>query len=204
MMPDQLNFAFAFVGEKFERHPEHKQQYGFREKYSHTKRVFSWVNKLIEHEQANADVLRMAAIFHDVGYIVSGNEHPKHSAFICAEYLTENGFEEDFKNQVVYCIENHGNKEFLNDSESSMELILLIEADCLDEDGAMSVLRDAISEGLSGDTSYDKTYKRLLERRIVRQPSDFFCVTETAKKIWIEKQRLYFDFIGSLKIDLDE
>jgi len=199
-----LELADNYVKSMFDNHPEHATQYIFREKYSHTKRVFAWAKRLLKTEEADADILLYAAIFHDVGYIVSGTDHWKYSAEICKKYLSENGFERIFIEQVLECILNHDNKELLYDDKTSKEIILLIEADCLDESGAMSVLRDAISEGFSGNTRYNIVYKRLLERRIVRQPNDFFCVTETAKKIWQEKQKLYFDFISSLKIDLEE
>ena len=198
-----LELADNYVRSIFESHPEHLEQYGVREKYSHTKRVVAWAKRLLQTEKADADVLLYAAIFHDVGYAISPDEHPKCSMEICKKYLSENKFDDIFIKRVLECIINHGNKELLYDKKTKKEVILLIEADCLDESGAMSVLRDAISEGMSGNTNYNKTYKRLLERRIVRQPTDFFCVTETAKKIWQEKQKLYFDFIASLKIDLD-
>ena len=198
-----IELADSYVKSIFERYGEHIQQYGFREKYGHTKRVFAWAKRLLQTEQADCDVLLYAAIFHDVGYTVSSGEHPKYSAEICKKYLSENGFDEIFTERVVECILNHQNKELLYSDKTAKEIILLIEADCLDESGAMSILRDAISEGLSGSTSYNKIYKRLLERRIVLQPNDFFCVTESAKKIWVEKQKLYLDFIESLRIDLN-
>ena len=145
-----------------------------------------------------------AAIFHDVGYTISSNNHPEHSAEICEKYLFENGFDGVFIERVLDCILKHDSKELLNDEATSKEVILLIEADCLDESGAMSVLRDALSEGFIGDTSYNKTYKRLLDRGIMQPHNNFFCVTETAKKIWQEKKKLYLDFVESLKIDLTE
>ena len=200
----RLECANNYVKSMFEKHPEHSRQYGFREKYSHTKRVFAWAKRLLQTEQADRDILLYAAIFHDVGYVIASDAHWKHSAEICKKYLSENKFDEIFIESVIDCILNHDNKELLHDDKTSKELILLIEADCLDESGTMSILRDAVSEGLTGNTSYDKIYKRLLERRIVRQLNDFFCVTETAKTIWQERQKLYFDFMASLKIDLDE
>ena len=199
-----LELADNYVKSIFDSHPEHLRQYGFRDKYSHTKRVFGWAKKLLQTEKADNDILLYAAIFHDAGYALSSDEHPKRSAEICEKYLSENGFGGIFTERVVECVLNHQNKELLHRDNINKEVILLIEADCLDESGAMSILRDAISEGVSGNADYNKTYKRLLERRIVLQPNDFFCVTETAKKIWREKQKLYFDFIESLKIDLGE
>ena len=199
-----LDLADKYVKACFDNHPEHNKEYLFREKYSHTKRVFEWAKRLLQTEKADGDVLLYAAIFHDVGYTVSPAEHGKHSSEICKSYLSENGFDNEFIERVSECILNHDNKELLRGDNTSKEVILLIEADCLDESGAMSILRDALSEGFSGDTSYSKVYQRLLNRQIMRPVCDLFCVTETAKKIWLEKQKLYFSFIDSLKIDLGE
>ena len=205
-MGDSMNLELAdnYVKSCFDNYPEHEKEYIFREKYSHTKRVFAWAKRLLQTEKADADILLYAVIFHDVGYTVSSAEHWKHSAEICQKYLTENGFDDIFIERVLECILNHDNKNLLYDEATKKEVILMIEADCLDESGAISILRDALSEGMTGNTSYNKTYHRLLERRIVLQPNDFFCVTETAKKIWQVKQKLYFDFIDSLKMDLGE
>lgn len=199
-----LESADSYVKSIFDSCPEHKNKHTFREKYAHTKRVFAWAKELLKHEKADANIVLYAAIFHDVGYTVSSDNHPSHSAEICNKYLLDNEFDDFFVERVLACIINHDNKELLNDNAASKEVILLIEADCLDESGAMSILRDALSEGLGGDTSYNKTYRRLLERRIMQPLDNFFCTTETAKKIWQEKQKLYFDFIASLKRDLDE
>ena len=199
-----LELANNYVKSCFDNHPEHEKEYIFREKYSHTKRVFSWAKRLLQTEEADADILLYAAIFHDVGYTVSPAEHWKHSAKICRKYLVENKFDNVFIGHVLECILKHDNKELLKDETTNKEVILLIEADCLDESGAMSILRDALSEGLSGNTSYSKTYQRLLNRHIMQPISNLFCVTETAKKIWQEKQKLYFDFVDSLNIDLGE
>ena len=199
-----LELADSYVKTIFENHPEHAVNYKFREKYSHTKRVVAWAKRLLLHEKADADVLLYAAVFHDVGYTVSPANHPVHSAEICSKYLYLNGFDDAFIQRVLDCILKHDNKELLKDDETSIEIILLIEADCLDESGAMSVLRDALSEGLTENTSYSKTYQRLLERRIMQPLNNLFCKTETAKIFWQEKQKLYLEFIRSLQIDLDE
>lgn len=201
-----LELADIFVKSQFDSHPEHAEKYMYREKYSHTKRVLAWAKRLLKTEKADSDILLYAAIFHDVGYIVSSSEHPKYSAEICEKYLSENGFDKIFIERVLECIINHDNKDLLKDNKTSSEIVLLIEADCLDEEGAMSILRDLLSEGHSDNASYNKAYQRLLGRRFLSQsnPDDWYFVTETAKKIWREKISLYIDFIKSLKIDLDE
>lgn len=194
--------AFEYVKKLFNENPNHKLDYGFRNKLEHTQRVYLWAYRLLKSEAANKEVVLIASIFHDVGYIYSGKDHPQNSAKICKQYLINAGYENKFVNEVAEIIANHDNKELLHDPNTSLEQILLIEADNLDESGALSILRDAISEGQSNTESYEKVYKRLCERSILQKPSSFLCVTDTAKNIWIEKKKLYVEFIKSLKNDL--
>jgi uncharacterized protein len=199
-----LEHMDTFVKTLFENHPDHVRKFGFRDKYQHTKRVVNWAKKLLAFEIADNDILLCAAVFHDIGYIIEPDNHPKHSVDISVEYLSKKGFDNFFIERVSTCIINHEKKDVLHNSQTDKESILLIEADCLDESGAMSILRDTILEARSENISYNKIYKRLLERRVMTQPNDFFCVTETAKKFWIEKQKLYVSFIENLKMDLIE
>lgn len=194
---------FEYVKKLFDENKKHREEYSFRDKLEHTKRVYVWANRLLEHEEANKEVVLTAAIFHDVGYIYSGKEHPKYSAEICREYMQNAKYENQFIDKVAGIVANHGNKELLNDPNASKEQILLIEADCLDESGTLSILRDALSEGTKSEVSYNNVYKRLCERSIVKRPNSFYCVTNTAKKFWTEKQRLYIKFLDNLKSDLD-
>ena len=195
---------FQYVKELFDKNTAHKDKFGFRDKLEHTKRVYMWANRLLEYEKADKAVVLMGVIFHDVGYLFADKEHPRYSAEICREYLEKACYDHEFIDKVVDIVTNHVNKELLDDPNTSMEQIILIEADCLDESGAMSVLRDAISEGLSGVESYNKVYKRLCERSIIKKTKKFRCVTATAKKFWLEKQQLYIGFLSSLKYDLGE
>lgn len=193
---------FQYVENMFNDCIALKEKHKFRDKLEHTKRVYIWANRLLESEEADKEVLLTAVIFHDVGYTYSDREHPKYSAEICKEYLKNNNYNEEFIEKVTDIIANHGNKELLFSQSTSKEQILLIEADCLDESGALSVLRDALSEGSSSDASYYKTYERLCQRSIVRKPDNFYCITDTAKKIWREKQEIYMKFLNSMRNDL--
>jgi uncharacterized protein len=187
----------------FDAAPEHARAFGFREKVAHTRRVVMWAKRLLRAERADPDVLLMAATFHDVGYTVSPENHPARGAEICAKYLAENGCGAGYIARVADCVRRHDDKSLLRDPKTPPELVLLIEADCLDETGAMSVLRDGLTQGAYGG-NYRRVYDRMLERSIYKKAGIFPCVTETARKIWTEKQRLYLAFAKSLADDLGE
>jgi len=66
--------------------------------YTHTQRVVKHVIEIIKAEELNeddAEVLQLAAWFHDIGYIKGGTDHEKHGAKIAAEFLSKEGFSPD-------------------------------------------------------------------------------------------------------------
>jgi uncharacterized protein len=191
----------GYVKSLFEQCAEHNEKFMFRNKYEHTKRVYAWAKRLLECESADEDIVLAAVIFHDAGYTCCEQEHARQSAEICERYLLQANFNPSFIEQVTEIIANHCKKDLIFKPDTSIEQILLIEADCLDESGALSVLRDALSEGMQKG-SYESTLERLSKRRIVVNPDKLYCVTGTAKKIWMEKRQLYLDFLESLKVDL--
>jgi predicted metal-dependent HD superfamily phosphohydrolase len=66
--------------------------------FNHTLRVVNSVNILIEGEHVSmedAELLILAAWFHDSGYISGGENHEKRSAEIACKFLKENDYPED-------------------------------------------------------------------------------------------------------------
>ena len=194
--------AFAYVEEQFARHPEHEKKYGYRNRLEHTKRVYMWAKRLLKTEKADVEIVLTSVIFHDVGYTISPKDHPSHSANICREYLEQEGYAQEFIQRVCNHIMHHRDKEMIYDPNTSIEQILLIEADCLDESGVLSMVRDGLEKGLNGACSYQKVYERMCERKIFSDDYQYHCVTNTGLKIIKEKQRLYKELMKSLQYDL--
>ena len=61
-------------------------------------RVYKWALRICEKENGDMAVVAYAAIFHDTGKAIRDRDKPHShiSAGICAEYLTEKGFEDVF------------------------------------------------------------------------------------------------------------
>lgn len=175
----------------------------FRNRMEHTKRVYKWAERILKTEAADSHVVLTSAIFHDVGYAVfNGKEHSENSGVICEKYLTENGYDEAFIRKVVYIVENHSDKNQLSESTTSIEHAILMEADLLDETGAMGVVWDCMDEGNNAEQSYEKTLKRLKSRSAYKYPDKNPMCTTTAKQLWEEKQRLFKAFVDGLEYDL--
>ena len=194
--------ALQFVAQQFEACPTHRQQFSYREKNAHTRRVFRLAQRLLEGERANRDVVLMAAAFHDVGYTINVGNHMAHSARICREYLTQRGFALGYINQVCQIIENHNDKELIYKADTSLEQILVIEADNLDEKGAASILRDALGAGANPQVSYSAALERIEQHPVTATKILRACITPTARKIWKQKQREYYMFLEALRRDL--
>ncbi len=177
---------------------------GFRKRAEHIKRVFMWAKRLIEREShVNKEAVLVSAIFHDVGYALAEDnaKHAEHSAILCKKYLSENGFDTEFTDYVVYLVRNHSNKELMTSKGTPLELILLMEADLLDETGALSIVWDCMVEGAQKIQTYEKTYCHILNysyKSTIENPM----ITPTAKDLWENKRKLVQEFVNQLSYDL--
>lgn len=82
-----------------------------------------------------------------------------------------------------------------------LELLLLMEADLLDETGALSIVWDCMSEGAQEIQSFEKTYDHIMKFSYKILKSNPM-VTELGKKFWKDKQNLIELFSEQLSFDL--
>ena len=177
----------------------------FRLRTEHTRRVFAWLGHLIEENPPAAirkEELFTACIFHDIGYTLGKENHAKHSSVIFREYAKENGFGSEQTDYICHLIAAHSDKERLGESDTPYELVLLMEADMLDEEGALSILLDAMAEGKRAKCSYKGVYERL-QKYPVKILEYNPMVTSAGKRFWQEKQELVQLFMKHLNRDLD-
>ena len=178
--------------------------YPFRKRSEHIWRVFIWANRLTEnYYNINKDALFIAALFHDTGYAISlsSKEHAKNSEEIFKDYCKKYSLQGIDENYIAYLVRNHSNKELLNDKNSFIELIMLMEADILDETGAMAIVWDCMAEGGKEEQSFIKTYEHILNYT-KRMMDKNIMVTEEGNKFWKAKQELVNEFLEHYKIDI--
>ncbi|MCR5232007.1 MAG: HD domain-containing protein [Acholeplasmatales bacterium] len=172
----------------------------FRDRFMHTKRVYEWTKVLHDELPVDENILYTAAIFHDIGYSKHKDEHAKVGAEIFKEYAIKNGFDKDFTLKVYDIIYHHSDKELIKDPNSSNELIILLEADLLDEEGALSIVWDLMALGHMKDKTYYDAIDALKHtKNILKQD---YMVTPKAKKIWESKKELVKLFMNELEKDL--
>lgn len=175
----------------------------FRTHSAHIARVIMWAKRLIQpcHEKQR-DAVLLAATFHDVGYAISHADHAKHSANILREYASENQLQTDVAERAIFLVREHSNKEYwMSIQNAPSDLILLMEADLLDEEGAMGLVKDMLTVGATGGG-----YEEALTRMMAYEPSRIShnpMMTPLAKKFWVEKQQLLQQFIRLYTFDME-
>lgn len=74
---------------------------------THTKRVFKSTKEIIEHtdvSEENKEILMLAALFHDTGFIHCDDGHEEQSVIISKEFLEEHNFPDASIEKVAACI----------------------------------------------------------------------------------------------------
>ncbi|MEM7186490.1 MAG: HD domain-containing protein, partial [Bacteroidota bacterium] len=75
--------------------------------FTHTKRVFKSTKELIENSslsEEESEILLVAALLHDVGYVRSCDEHEARGVEIGTEFLQGKSVEQTFIDKVSQCI----------------------------------------------------------------------------------------------------
>lgn len=194
-----------------------KKSYPFRSRYEHTKRVMKWMKRIV-HDRPGVDreALELAIIFHDVGYSMGENkEHCVHSEEIFREYVKHRVDRADIEGKnirsiyydekrieyVAKLIRNHSDKERIGNSDISDELLIMMEADLLDEEGAMRIAWDGMAEGMAGGESF----QALMSRHRKFWKADYNpMVTACAKEFFAKKQKLVAEYLKQMEFDLEE
>jgi uncharacterized protein len=186
--------------------------------WEHTERVLNLCIHIGKKEKADIEVLRLAAILHDIG---RGKEdkskgkicHAKQGAVLAKKFLRKYGFSDAKINRIVHCIENHrfrGNNKF-----ESKEAKILYDADKLDGIGAVGIGRAFLFAGEVGarlhnkdidiektkpytieDTAYREFYFKL---RKIRERM----LTREGKRIAKDRHKYMVDFFRRLDKEVD-
>lgn len=181
----------------------------FRKRSAHSKRVLMWIDRVLDDEtlkdkNIRLKELKIAAIFHDVGYITKDDPNHKHAIYsevIFREYSKNLPLTKEEVDFISFLIFHHGDKQALKSNNYPLELIILMEADILDEEGAMALAWDCMTLGATYPDGYEAAYYKIekfashiLENNVMRTPN--------AIKFWETKQDLIIEFMKQLKFDL--
>lgn len=174
----------------------------FRTRSGHIKRVVLWTERLLSpSDPTEKEALLLAATFHDVGYVRNPVHHAKHSVDILREYAAQTQLDAAVVERATFLVAEHSNKaHWMGRKSAPRDLIALMEADLLDEEGAMGLVRDILTVGANGG-GYEEAHARMMmfePSRIARNPM----VTPLAQKYWEGKQALLRQFIRLYTYDM--
>ena len=186
-----------------------RQAETFRHRHEHLIRVLHFCRKIIdsmsydERNVLNIDAIELAAIFHDVGYGVESfkNSHGIEGSEIFKGYALKNGFPNDLVDTVYNMILVHQDKTLLEKDDISNELRVLMEADMLDEEGALGISWDLLTLGYNGCNNYEEAYQKVMNYSAHILSCNPFRYPYS-RNMWIKKQKLISDFLDDFKSSL--
>ena len=175
-------------------------------RFEHTERVYRWMLILAEDfsEQIDTEALKIATIFHDIGYSLNKEDmhsHARDGAVLCGEYLNSIGYPKEKAEFICDLIARHSDKEELHREDTPLELVLLMEADLFDDTGAHGIVMDAWIQATKEDVSFESILEHI-KKFSLRQMQNNPMRTEKARQIWEEKKELTNRFVESLTVDL--
>jgi len=149
-------------GGRMRWYPWHSAEYRF----NHILNVVELSAEIVEAEGANADVTRVAAVFHDIAKLeVEQDVHAEEGARLAREYLTSHcDYPDSFVDQVCAAVRDHSYQGDL--TNLPLETQCLIEADVLDKVGANGAALMLLRMGYESRTHMDaaEMVGRVLER----------------------------------------
>lgn len=149
-------------GGRMRWYPWHSAEY----RYNHILNVAELAAEIAAKEGANADVTRVASLFHDIAKLEADQDvHAEAGARVAREYLrSRTDYPESFITQVCNAVAEHSYEGDL--ANVSLETRCLMEADLLDKVGANGTTLMLLRMGYESRTHMDanEMVGRVLER----------------------------------------
>jgi uncharacterized protein len=181
--------------------------------WDHTGRVYEICLRIGRKEGADLDVLRLAALLHDIGREEEDRSngricHAAKGAALARQILEKTGVDEAQTVRVVRCIETHRYRGRL--IPDSLEAKILFDADKLDSIGAIGIGRAFLFAGEVGARLHDPKIKVRRTKPYTKEDSAYreFLVklsrikdrmfTVEGKKIARERHEFMTEFFGRL------
>jgi len=186
--------------------------------WNHTERVYNLCMHIGKKEKADLDILKLAAILHDIGRELEDKSnggicHAEKGAILARELLKKHNLDNEKIDKILHCIESHrfrGNK-----IPQSKEAKILFDADKLDSIGAVGIGRAFLFAGEVGAklhekninveetkpyTKDDTAYREFMVK--LRKVKDRM-LTHEGKRIAEERHKFMVDFFDRLNNEVD-
>ena len=192
----------GYVKNILERTKESSSRFPFRDRWQHTLRVCKWAERINRVEKGDPQVVAIAAIFHDVGKgLHPDRPHAEVSAEICEKYLRKVSLPEAKIQDIVQAVRCHSLKN--EDPQGfTLEQRIIMDADSLDEVGALCVLWDALGNSNEPQTTYRSVYchiKGSYDERLRKMDT---LKTEEGRRLYQKRLDTLGGFIQELALEL--
>lgn len=173
--------------------------YPFRSRFEHTMRVYRWAIKLQAKVGGDLEIISLAALLHDIGWDEE-RPHGEVGAEIAVNYLDELGYDPEKIGRIGEIIRRHADKD--TEDELSIECKVVMDADLLDEVGAVSVLWDAMATACEDEASYKKAYYRIKNYYKINKPKIRRCKTDAARMEYDRRMKLIEEYLFQIEREL--
>ena len=186
--------------------------------WDHVERVYNLCIRIGKKENADLEILKIAALLHDIGREDENSSkgkicHAEMGVKLARELLEKYEFDKEKINKITHCIETHrfrGSK-----TPVSKEAKILFDADKLDSIGAIGIGRDFLFAGEIGArlhnkdvviektqpyTREDTAYREFIVK--LRKIKDRM-LTEEGKRIAEERHKFMVEFFDRIDKEVD-
>lgn len=189
--------------------------------FEHVLRVYRTAERLAREENADLEIVRAAALLHDVADSTAGSqqrkEHHIASAEFAAQVLADEGWPQERIAAVQHCIRAHRYRK--EDIPESLEAKVLFDADKLDVIGAVGVVRALVYAFQAGAPAYTQPSGQFLEHGKTQEgePHSAYheylfklknisarLITPAARAIAAERQAFLNRFFDQLEQEMQE
>ena len=207
-----LSFVEATLGENRTEGESgvgmHKLEFGYT-RFEHTKRVLGWAKRLYDDTPDKTGLryedLMIATIFHDVGRAAaaqSGEDHAKAGAPVARDWLLSNGYDSARAEYIAGLVGSHSEKWRMRDPDIDRNLLMLMEADLLDDMGLLGIVMDTmIVRARKADADFYDCYNHY---ECYTHPMQHDCpvVTPEARALWDKKTESTDRFVEQYRKDI--
>ncbi|GAP09162.1 protein containing uncharacterized domain HDIG [Bellilinea caldifistulae] len=162
--------------------------------FDHIERVYHMAERLAQAEGADLEIVRAAALLHDIEGSHPGEQnradHHHQSAEIAAEILRREGWAEERIAAVQHCIRAHRYRD-QREPPATLEAKVLFDADKLDVLGAIGVVRVLGYAQQNGQPAYAPPSARFLETGEKEPAEPHSAYHEFLYKLRRVKERLF-------------
>ncbi len=173
--------------------------YPFRNRFEHIMRVYRWAIRLQAKLGGNLDVIVLSALLHDVGWD-DNRPHEEVSAEIAVEYLDSLEMDPETIKKVGEIILLHNDKD--TEKDLSLECKIVMDADLLDEVGALGIMWDCMATALDDEASYKRAYYRIKEYYRINKPKIRRCKTDAGRAEYTKRMQAIEAYIYQLEKEL--